>query len=182
MENTLVDLMARVAKGDQQAFEKVYETTSGKLFGVISRILPRSEQAEDALQEAFVRIWQKASSFDASVASPMTWMMAIARNQAIDLRRRFAERVSQSSAELDPDLAADDPDPGQRAEISDALRRLKDCLSHLPRDRQQMVVLAYHQGWTREELAARFDRPVTTVKTLLRRSLMSLEECVDGAR
>jgi RNA polymerase sigma-70 factor (ECF subfamily) len=182
MENQLVDLMARVARGDQQAFENVYEMTSGKLFGVISRILPRAEQAEDALQEAFVRIWQKAASFDASLASPMTWMMAIARNQAIDLRRRFAERVSQTSAELDLDLAADDPDPGQRLEVSDALRRLKDCLAHLPADRQQMVLLAYHQGWTREELAARFERPVTTVKTLLRRSLMSLKECVDGAR
>ena len=103
--------MPLVAAGDRQAFARLYDLTSPKLFGVILRILPRAEQAEDALQEAFVRIWQKASSFDASIASPMAWMVTIARNQAIDLRRRFAERVSRQSAEPDPNLAADDPIP-----------------------------------------------------------------------
>ena len=182
MDNQLDQLMGRVARGDQEAFARLYDLTSGKLFGVISRILPHGEQAEDALQEAFVRIWQKASSFDSAIASPMAWMVAIARNQAIDLRRRFAERIARASSEPDPGLATDDPDPGQLAEISDGVRRLKDCLSHLPQDRQQMVLLAYHQGWTREELARHFERPVTTVKTLLRRSLQALKECLDGAR
>lgn len=180
MDGEIDELLARVARGDRAAFARLYDRTSGKLFGVVSRILPRGELAEDALQEAFVRIWQRASGYDASIASPMAWMATIARNQAIDLRRRFAERLSAMSVEPDEQLQAEGADPAAMAEQSDAMARLNGCLSHLTAERRDMVLLAYHQGWSREELAARFNRPVTTVKTLLRRSLIALKECLDG--
>jgi RNA polymerase sigma-70 factor (ECF subfamily) len=181
MDSELSALLERVAGGDRPAFAKLYDQVSGRLFGVISRILPKSELAEDALQETFVRIWQKASTYDASLASPMAWMATIAHNRAIDLKRRFAERLARRSEELDPATADDHPDPLTLAEQSENFRRLKTCLDGLPSDRQEMVLLAYHQGWSREELAARFKRPVTTVKTLLRRSLIALKECLDAA-
>ena len=109
-------------------------------------------------------------------------MLTIARNQAIDLRRRSAEKLSAASGELDETLADASPDPEALAEQAGELRQLKDCMDQLPGERQQMVLLAYRQGFTREELAERFKRPVTTVKTLLRRSLIALKECLDGAR
>lgn len=180
MTGEIDDLLAKVAAGDRSAFARLYDLTSGKLFGVICRILPRAELAEDALQEAFVRIWQRASGYDASIASPMAWMATIARNQAIDLRRRFAERLSALSVEPDEQLPTGDPDPAALAEQSDDMMRLNGCLSHLSAERRDMILLAYHQGWSREELAERFKRPVTTVKTLLRRSLIALKECLDG--
>jgi len=181
MDSELSALLERIAGGDRAAFSRLYDHVSARLFGVISRILPRSELAEDALQETFVRIWQKASTYDAGIASPMAWMVTIAHNRAIDLRRRFAERLSRRSEELDPAIADDAPDPLSLAEQSEDVRRLKNCLDVLPEDRQQMVLLAYHQGWSREELSERFKRPVTTVKTLLRRSLIALKECLDAA-
>lgn len=182
MDSELRQLLAQVAQGDRTAFARVYDLVSGRLFGVIGRVLPRAELAEDALQETFVRIWQRAKSYDPAIASPMAWMATIARNQAIDLRRRSAERLSASSSELDETLADESPDPESQAEQAGELRRLSDCMEGLPSERQQMVLLAYRQGFTREELAERFKRPVTTVKTLLRRSLIALKECLDGTR
>src|SRR5262249_14769756 len=134
------------------------------------------------LQETFLRIWQKASSYDSSVVPPMAWMATIAHNLAIDLKRRFAERLARQSEEADSAIPDDRPDPLTLAEQSESFRRLKGCLDGLADERQQMVLLAYHQGWSREELAARFNRPVTTIKTLLRRSLIALKECLDAER
>ncbi|MGE3877061.1 MAG: sigma-70 family RNA polymerase sigma factor [Parvibaculaceae bacterium] len=182
MDSELRQLLAQVADADRAAFARLYDLVSGRLFGVIGRVLPRSELAEDALQETFVRIWQRARSYDETIASPMAWMATIARNQAIDLRRRAAEKLSAASAELDESLADSSPDPEALAQQAGELRQLSDCLGRLPEERQQMVLLAYRQGFSREELAERFKRPVTTVKTLLRRSLIALKECLDGAR
>ena len=104
------------------------------------------------------------------------WLSAIARNQAIDLKRRFAEKLS----DLSDDNLEDAAPVMAEAELALELKRLRDCLARLPEERQDMVLLAYYQGWSREELAAQFKRPATTVKTLLRRSLISLKECLDG--
>lgn len=182
MDTDLRQLLAHVARGDRTAFAKLYDVVSGRLFGIIGRILPRAELAEDALQETFMRIWQRASSYDETIASPMAWMATIARNQAIDLKRRSAERLAASASELDETLADESPDPESLAGQAGELRRLGDCMQGLPNERQQLVLLAYRQGFTREELAERFKRPVTTIKTLLRRSLIALKECLDGAR
>jgi RNA polymerase sigma-70 factor (ECF subfamily) len=182
MDSELRQLLAQVAEADRAAFAQLYDRVSGRLFGIIGRVLPRAELAEDALQETFVRIWQRAKSYDEAIASPMAWMATIARNQAIDLRRRSAEKLSAASAELDETLADASPDPEALAEQAGELRQLKDCMDRRPGERQPMVLLAYRQGFTREELAERFKRPVTTVKTLLRRSLIALKECLDGAR
>jgi RNA polymerase sigma-70 factor (ECF subfamily) len=107
----------------------------------------------------------------------MAWLAAIARNQAIDIRRRFGERMSDRALELEE---ADSVAVMPEAELAMELSHLKKCLALLPEDRQDMVLLAYYQGWTREELAAQYKRPATTIKTLLRRSLTVLKECLDG--
>lgn len=182
MDSELKHLLALVAQGDKAAFARLYDVVSGRLFGIVGRILRRPELAEDALQETFMRIWQRARSYDETIASPMAWMATIARNQAIDLKRRSAERLAAAASELDEMLADESPDPEALAGQAGELRRLSDCMQGLPNERQQMVLLAYRQGFTREELAQRFKRPVTTIKTLLRRSLIALKECLDGAR
>jgi RNA polymerase sigma-70 factor (ECF subfamily) len=107
----------------------------------------------------------------------MAWLAAISRNQAIDIKRRFAERMSAKALELDE---AGSVAVLPQAELAMELTRLKKCLSSLSGERQDMVLLAYYQGWTREELAAQYNKPATTIKTLLRRSLTVLKECLDG--
>ncbi|MBV9991586.1 MAG: sigma-70 family RNA polymerase sigma factor [Alphaproteobacteria bacterium] len=173
----LAGLVARVAAHDRAAFGELYAATRAKLFGVVRRILIRGDLAEEALQESYVRIWSNAHRYEPGTASAMTWMVAIARNQAIDVKRRAAERMSAQAVELD-DVVLTETKPS--AEDTADLRRLRNCLGGLGDDNRDMVLLAYHQGYSREELAEKFARPVATVKTILRRSLMLLKECLDG--
>lgn len=179
-QEELVALMRRVAGGDRAAFRVLYDRTAAKLFASIRRILRSDAAAEDAVQEAYVRIWRRAGDFDASIASPIAWMTTIARHAAIDALRRGAERVSAAADELDADLADRLADPLADTERLAAGSGLARCLEGLEPDRRGMVLLAYCHGWSREELAKRYGRPVATVKTLLRRSLIMLKECLGG--
>ena len=173
----LVWLIAAVAKGDQDAFERLYAATRSKLFGVVLRILRRQDLAEEVIQEAYVKIWNNAGQFNPALSSPITWMASIARNRAIDVVRKRGE----SSLEDEPaamEVAADSPDPLARREMTEELKRLLECVGRLEPDRQKLVLLAYYNGWSREQLAAKFETPVNTVKTWLRRSLMDIRECL----
>ena len=173
-------LLAQTANGDRAAFSKLYNKTSAKLYGVVRRILPNSMAADEAHQETYLTIWNKAGGFDPSRASAITWMAVIARNKAIDLRRRASERMFDGAVEIDPDQASVVPDALMMTELNEELRELTACLDGLKDEHKQMVLLAYYEGWSRDELGTKFDRPVATVKTILRRSLIALKGCLDG--
>jgi len=175
----LVAALARVAGGDKAAFALLYSRTSAKLMGSVRRILGQGSAADDALQEAFVRIWRHAGEFDAAIASPIAWMTTIARHVAIDMVRSSPAKIAAASTAIDADLADRLAAP-ETAGDPMASGRLYDCLGKLEADRRGMVVLAYCYGLSRDELAARFSRPVATVKTILRRSLITLKECLGG--
>ncbi|WP_315701239.1 MULTISPECIES: sigma-70 family RNA polymerase sigma factor [unclassified Bradyrhizobium] len=173
----LVWLIAAVARRDEAAFERLYTATRAKLYGVVLRILRRQDLAEEVVQETFVKIWHSAAQFNPAISSPITWMAAIARNRAIDLVRKRGEL----SLEEEPDameVAAETPDPLARREMSEELKRLLECIGQLEPDRQRLVLLAYYNGWSREQLAAKFRAPVNTVKTWLRRSMMDIRACL----
>ena len=173
----LVWLMAAVAKGDQAAFERLYAATRAKLYGVALRILRRSDLADEVIQETYLKIWHNAGSFDPKLATPITWMVAIARNRALDLIRKKGE----TSIEDEPaamEAAGEEPNPLARREMTEELKRLLECVGRLEPDRQKLVLLAYYNGWSREQLAAKFETPVNTVKTWLRRSMMDIRECL----
>lgn len=177
-ERDLAVLLGRVAEGDLGAFRRLYMLTSGKLAGAARRIL-RGAAAEDAVQEAWLRIWRRAGDFDPGIASPIAWMTTIARHAAIDAARRSVERIAAASDEIDglaESLAA--PTSGGSGDET-GLRR---CLEAMEPERREMILLAYCYGWSREELAGRFDRPAATVKTILRRGLLALKECLGGER
>ncbi len=171
-------LMARVADGDRAAFESMYRHTSAKLFGIVLRILKRRELAEEVLQETYVKIWNEARRFDPDRASAVTWMVAIARNRALDERRRrqpaLLDDTREASEPSDP-LAS----PQRRAESNAALVRLLACLDELKAERRTAVSLAYFDGLSRAELADRLGQPVGTIKTWLHRSVRQLRDCLD---
>ncbi len=176
----LVWLLASVAKGDQAAFLRVYEATHGKLYGVVLRILRRQDLAEEVLQEAYVKIWNNAGQFNPALSSPITWMVSIARNRAIDIVRKRTE----ASIEDEPvafEVASDTPEPLARREMTEELKRVLECVGRLEPDRQRLVLLAYYNGWSREQLADKFETPLSTVKTWLRRSLIEIRECLGMA-
>jgi RNA polymerase sigma-70 factor, ECF subfamily len=173
----LSDLLARVAARDREAFAAVYKATSAKLWGVVVRILPRRDIAEDVLQDVYVRIWERAASFDPAKASPITWMATIARNRAIDEVRRKSS-VSIEDAPESLEVEQDAPSPLDNTQMSQDLRRLQQCLQGLDAERREIVLLAYYNGLSRDELAKRFSHPVATIKTWLHRSLAQLRKCL----
>src|SRR6516164_1153266 len=173
----LTHLLRRVAARDAAAFAALYKQTSAKLYGVVARILTRSDVAADVLQEVYVRVWEKAGEFDPVKGSAVAWMAAIARNRALDEVRR----VRPASLEDQPESfepAADEVDPLAKRERSEGLARLIDCLQGLDEEKRAIVLLAYYHGSSREALAKRFGRPVATIKTWLHRSLAQLRDCL----
>ena len=173
----LVWLIAAVARGDEAAFERLYGATRAKLYGVVLRILRRQDLAEEVVQETYVKVWNNAAQFNPAVSSPITWMAAIARNRAIDLVRKRSE-LSLEDEPSALEVAAETPDPLARREMSEELKRLLECVGQLEPDRQKLVLLAYYNGWSREQLATKFEAPVNTVKTWLRRSMMDIRQCL----
>lgn len=173
----LVWLLAAVAKGDQAAFERLYGATRAKLFGVALRILRRQDLAEEVIQETYVKIWSSAAQYNPGAASPITWMVAIARNRAIDLLRKRTEVSIEEEPET-MNVAAENEDPLARRQMTDELKRLLACVGTLEPERQRLVLLAYYNGWSREQLATKLDTPVNTIKTWLRRSLLEIRECL----
>lgn len=178
----LVDLLRRTASGDRAAFAEFYRLTSAKLFGVTIRILRRQELAEEAVQEAYVQAWRMSAAYDPSAGSAITWLATIARNKAIDILRRGDEKLvaRRIAVEDEGDELAAIADPSGDPDTADHMRQLKRCLDGLSDEHRRMVLLAYHDGWSRDELAERFARQVATVKTILRRSLAQLKACMDG--
>lgn len=173
----IAQLISKTALGDRAAFSGLYSMTSAKLFGVTMRILQNRGDAEEALQEVYVKIWQSAGQFARGEASPMGWLCAIARNQAIDMIR--ARKSATSDIEEAYDLADLAPGPEQLAVLSSEGRRIDLCMQQLDGDKATAVKSAYVEGLSYEELASKFGVPLNTMRTWLRRSLLKLKECLE---
>jgi len=120
-----------------------------------------------------------ADKFDATVASPITWMVSMARNRAIDIVRKKGE-VSIEDEPDALDAAAETTAPLARREMTEELKRLLSCLGKLDPEKQRIVLLAYYSGWSREQLGKKLDIPVNTIKTWLRRSLIEIRGCMEA--
>ncbi|MDO6587942.1 sigma-70 family RNA polymerase sigma factor [Salipiger sp. 1_MG-2023] len=172
------DLISRIAMGDRAAFRTLYGRTSAKLFGVCLRVLNDRGQAEEALQEAYAKIWTRAGQYRVNGYSPMTWLITLARNTAVDKRRASGSARRYAPIDAAELIADPGPGPAQQAEASDESRALHGCLSELPPERAEMVRRAYLDGFSYAELAEATGTKLNTVRTWLRRSLMQLRECL----
>jgi RNA polymerase sigma-70 factor (ECF subfamily) len=169
-------LLVRVGLGDRKAFAALYAATSAKLFSVLLRILRNRNEAEDALQDLYVKIWHQAHRYVPDRETPVAWLTTLARNHAIDMMR--ARRPEGQPIEEAYDLASDDPGPEQAAIRSGEASRIADCMRKLDSDRAGAVRLAYVEGLSYQELAESYNVPLNTMRTWLRRSLLRLRECL----
>jgi RNA polymerase sigma-70 factor, ECF subfamily len=170
-------LLAAVANRDSSAFEQLYAATSAKLYGVVLRILRRHDVAADILEDAYQQIWEKAGTYQATLGSPIVWMLAGARRLAIEASRR----PSAASRDAEPEIAdAERPGPLPRREMTEDLKRLLTCIGRLEPERQRMVLLAYYGAFTREQLAEKLDTPAAQVRTSLQRSLFEIDQCMSA--
>ena len=173
----LVDALVRVARGDRAALGDVYSATSAKLFGVCLRILPDREEAEDVLQEAYLTVWRKAAAFDPSRGSPITWLVTLARNRALD-RLRSRRTISSEPIDL-AETVADEAIPADSLiEKNQEAARLAACLRELQPADTILIRAAFYQGSSYPELADRAALPLGTVKSRIRRALLKLRGCL----
>ncbi len=173
----LVILMQRVARQDRAAFAELYAATSSKLFGVVLRILRRRDLADEVLQEAYVKIWERAADYRPETGAVITWITTIARNRALDEARRKRPDSVEDHPEI-LNIATDAESALAAVMRGEDGQRLTDCLKRLEPARRDMVLLAYCEGLSREELAEKYGQPVNTIKTWLRRSLIQLKGCL----
>lgn len=177
----LGSLLADCADGNKSALEEIYHLTSAQLFGVLRRILNREALAEEALQETYTKVWVKAGQYDQTRAQPMVWLNRIARNQAIDLiRQRTTREDHEVNSDVDFNLDTDSFAAAVNTEklVMDS-NLMNYCLQQLQALPRQCVVAAYCEGFSHEELSERLQKPVGTVKSWIRRSLLALRKCID---
>jgi RNA polymerase sigma-70 factor, ECF subfamily len=176
-------LLIRTAAGDAKAFERLYRLTMPLLLGVTARIVGRRELAQEVVHDAFVRIWRSASSFDPLATHAVAWMVAIARNRAIDVVGS-ADSARVDAVGDDIEAIVDDAYEWSPA-ANDSLDRVREhqglrrCLGELRPAERQAIVLAYHHGLSHGDLAAHLQRPLGTVKAWVRRGLESLKRCLE---
>jgi RNA polymerase sigma-70 factor (ECF subfamily) len=170
---TLMRLLAATAEGDKNAFSRLYRLTSPKLYAIAIRILKTEGQAQECLQEAYLSVWRQAATYQAGKAAPMTWLVTIVRNRALDMLRRQRHELRQEEIELDL-LSA--PPSGETLDRM----AIEKCLQELKTDQRACLQLAYFEGLTHPELADRLRHPIGTIKTWIRRGLEQLRQCLEA--
>jgi len=175
---TLEQLLARTALQDRAAFERLYQRTSSRLFGLCVRMMRDRGEAEEVLQEAFITVWHRAGTYNPTLASANTWLTTLVRNRIIDRLRQRRESTSTETLDLEhlPDEAQG---PAAHAEASENAVRLERCLDQLDAKYSRSVREAFFTGATYKELAMRTQVPLATMKSWIRRALMQLRTCLE---
>ena len=173
-------LLGRCAKGDASALKMLFEAEAGRLIAVAERILRRRDLAEEAVQDAFIRIWRSAHQYAPDRGSARGWIYAVVRNRALNMLRDGRREETVDDAELD--LMREDDGS---AVLDDALSRLETesrlraCLEALDETKRRSILMAYILGYTHGEIAGRLGVPLGTAKAWVRRGLGSLRECME---
>lgn len=177
------ELAAKLAAGDLDALDSLYSMYGTLAFSVAVRVLNDHELAEDVVQEAFLKVWTNASSFDASRGSLRSWLLTAVRNRAIDqLRGRPGRARQEIGLAVVEDLPAQGAGSDPWREVSLAIQRdaVREALARLPDDQRTVVELAYFDGYSQKEIAERARVPVTTVKGRMRLALEKLGSYLEG--
>ena len=170
-----MELLHAIARGDEQALASLYDRYKVILFGLVLRILRRRDEAEDVLQELFLQVWKRATDFDAARGRPFTWLVTMARSRAIDRLRSLdaRNRAGVEAARAAGEEWADAVTDAIRSEQGEIVRR---ALAELPEEQRRALLLAYFEGLTQTEIAARLNAPLGTIKTRMRSGMIRLRE------
>jgi RNA polymerase sigma-70 factor (ECF subfamily) len=181
----LAALIARVAQRDRAAFEQIYKETSRRLYGVALRIVREPSAAQDVIQDAFIRLWRYAHTFNENLSAPETWLHQIVRNRALDMVTSHANKMATLSLDQ---FSGDDDDESGPIEIAvndvetEEHVTVRGCLSALDGKYRQVLTLAFNHGMSHAEISEHIGVPLGTVKTWARRGLIELKAAYEAAQ
>lgn len=180
-----IRLLQRIAAGDHAAVAALYDRYSALIFGVIMRILRSRSDAEEVLQEVFMRVWIRAEMYDERLGAPAPWLVRIARNRAIDRLRARRNPVDDQSVEVrnvEPTTGSSlAPTPEILAATAQTSETVRSALAALPAEQRTLIEAAFFDGYTHSELANRFSLPLGTVKTRIRAGMIAMRQWLEHA-
>ncbi|NCP64716.1 MAG: sigma-70 family RNA polymerase sigma factor [Paraglaciecola sp.] len=166
-------LLGKVTSGDEQAFAQLYEATSPQLYAICLKMLRRKEWAEDAVQDAYVKIWHNAGEYRGGLGTVLTWMVSIARYRALDMLRFYKVRKEE---EIEDNILLSDDDV--IALSAEDKKQLNVCLDELEETQKQAIHLAFYCGLSHQEVTHHLDAPLGSTKSMIRRGLQLLKRCL----
>jgi RNA polymerase sigma-70 factor (ECF subfamily) len=182
------DLLQEIAKGDTDAFSEFYDRHSRLVYGALIRLLKDTDDAEDIVQEVFVQVWRKASTYQPILGSPKNWLVRIAHNRGINLIRSIRQRAKQAEISI-----PDDDSVGKNRELiddtlldnaigSERMEMIVLAFRDLPADQVKLLEMAFFDGYSHSEIAETLNLPLGTVKTKIRTGLLSLRQTLGFLR
>ncbi len=182
-EQTDREMLALVARGDQQAFGRLYDRLSGPLYSVALRMLGDAAEAQDALQDVFLQLWRRAGSYDVDQSSVFSWAILMTRSRVIDRLRARGRRLRVVSSSTDDDAskvamahASTIESAADTADRNEEAVRVRSSVSKLPAEQREAIEMAFFNDLTHHEIAAALGQPLGTIKARIRRGLLKLRE------
>ena len=170
------ELLACIARGEVEAFEGFYDRHASLLYAVAFRVLGDAAEAEDAVQDALVLVWERATSYDPRLGKPLSWAVTLVRNKAVDRLRGRARREAVAPAPGEPEPLT----PAAVAEQAETAAAVVAALGRLAFEQRQAIELAYFGGLSQTEIAARLGEPLGTIKARMRRGMLELRGTLAG--
>jgi RNA polymerase sigma-70 factor (ECF subfamily) len=177
VQSDTASLLARCANADAAAFRQLYEANSGRLYGIALRITRQPALASDAVHDALLQVWRNSARFDPERGNADAWLISLVRYRALDIARK---QIRETPGVDIPDQADTDPDALSRLVAGSESQALRHCLEQIEAPRRSLVMLAFIDGLTQNEVAARVGQPLGTVKSSIRRALLSMRSCLQS--
>jgi RNA polymerase sigma-70 factor (ECF subfamily) len=177
------DLLAAMARGDKAALARLYDLLAKPLYSLAFRVLNDAGDAQDVVQDVFLQMWHKAANYDTGRGSVFAWAATLTRNRAIDrvrMRKRRAELLAESAPDLQPAAVGNDTDSAGSLWLREKAGAVRTALAALAPDQQKAIELAFFGGLTQQEIAAKLNEPLGTIKARIRRGLLKLREILPG--